>query len=239
MPVAYAVTYMFGTVGSAIVIALLGPALLRIDLVAACKDYEEKHGGSARSWAAPARPGTAGRCAPSACSQGGKAVGLRAVEAEALVPDARVFVQRIRRNGTIEDATADTVLQRGRRGGGRGRARGAREGVGESAQEVEDPELLDVPVEGVDVFVTNKAVDGKTLAELAELPGGARRLPAQDHARRDRHRRSPSCRTPRSSAATSSPSSAARRTPPPPPSCWASPIGRPTSPTSRSSAPRS
>src|SRR5262249_5213600 len=40
MPIAYAVTYMFGTVGSAIVIAILGPALLRIDLVAACKDYE-------------------------------------------------------------------------------------------------------------------------------------------------------------------------------------------------------
>jgi putative transport protein len=40
MPVAYAVTYMFGTVGSAIVIALVCPALLRINLVAACKDYE-------------------------------------------------------------------------------------------------------------------------------------------------------------------------------------------------------
>ena len=45
MPVAYAVTYIFGTVGSAIVIALLGPALLGIDLEAACKRYEEKHGG--------------------------------------------------------------------------------------------------------------------------------------------------------------------------------------------------
>src|SRR6202166_4023497 len=32
MPVAYAVTYIFGTVGSAVVIALLGPVLLRIDL---------------------------------------------------------------------------------------------------------------------------------------------------------------------------------------------------------------
>src|SRR5437762_8745703 len=37
--------------------------------------------------------------------------------------------------------------------------------------EVDDPELLSVPVEGVDVYVTNKAVDGKTLAELARLPG--------------------------------------------------------------------
>src|SRR3954447_2371802 len=45
MPVAYAVTYSFGTLGSAVIIALLGPALLGIDLEAACKRYEEKHGG--------------------------------------------------------------------------------------------------------------------------------------------------------------------------------------------------
>ena len=44
---------------------------------------------------------------------GGKVVGLRAVEAEALVPDARIFVQRVRRNGVIEEATADTVLREG------------------------------------------------------------------------------------------------------------------------------
>src|SRR6187399_1191595 len=42
MPIAYAVTYMFGTVGSAIVIAVIGPALFRINLPAAAKDYEEK-----------------------------------------------------------------------------------------------------------------------------------------------------------------------------------------------------
>ena len=65
MPIAYAVTYMFGTVGSAIVIALFGPALLRIDLPAACKEYEEKQGGGARSWAGPVRPGTAGKCGRS------------------------------------------------------------------------------------------------------------------------------------------------------------------------------
>src|SRR5213082_612792 len=38
MPTAYAVSYIFGTVGSAIVIGLLGPALLRFDLAKACKD---------------------------------------------------------------------------------------------------------------------------------------------------------------------------------------------------------
>ena len=55
MPVAYAVTYIFGTIGSAIVLALIGPALLGIDLVAACKLYEEKHGGKKEAGG----PGTA------------------------------------------------------------------------------------------------------------------------------------------------------------------------------------
>src|ERR1044072_8333184 len=55
MPVAYAVTYIFGTVGSAIVLALVGPALLGIDLEAACKRYEEKHGGAKQAGG----PGTA------------------------------------------------------------------------------------------------------------------------------------------------------------------------------------
>src|SRR5262249_20903877 len=36
--------------------------------------------------------------------------------------------------------------------------------------EVDDPELLNVPVEGVDVYVTSKDVDGKTLTELADRP---------------------------------------------------------------------
>ena len=53
MPIAYAVTYMFGTMGSAIVIAVLGPKLLGIDLVAACKDYEEKHGGGKKELGGP------------------------------------------------------------------------------------------------------------------------------------------------------------------------------------------
>jgi putative transport protein len=170
MPIAYAVTYMFGTVGSAIVIALVGPALLRIDLRAAAKDYEAKHGGTKEMGGA----GSAWhRWALRAfrVRQGGKAVGLRAVEAEALVPDARVFVLRIRRGGTIEEATADTVLREGDVVAVAGTREVLVKVLGANAEEVEDPELLNVPVEGVDVYVTNKAVDGKTLAELARTPG--------------------------------------------------------------------
>ena len=42
--------------------------------------------------------------------------------------------------------------------------------VSDSPQEVDDPELLSMPVEGVDIYVTSKKADGKTLAELATLP---------------------------------------------------------------------
>src|SRR6201994_3153476 len=45
MPIAYAVTYMFGTLGSAIVIAVLEQKRLGINQKAACKEYEEQHGG--------------------------------------------------------------------------------------------------------------------------------------------------------------------------------------------------
>jgi putative transport protein len=170
MPVAYAVTYMFGTVGSAIVIAVLGPKLLGINLEAACKDYEEKQGGGTKEVGGAGSAWHRWAVRAYRVAAGGRAVGLRAIEAEALVPDARVFVLRIRRGGKIEEASADTVL----REGDVLAVAGARDVLvnilGANATEVEDKELLAVPIEGVDVLVSNKEVDGKTLAEMAKSP---------------------------------------------------------------------
>jgi putative transport protein len=189
MPVAYAVSYMFGTMGSAIVIAVVGPKLLGINLQAACKDYEQKQGGVKELGG----PGTAWRrweVRAYRVQPGGRAAGLTVLEAEALVPQvqlsatgtgpqvvqtktmvkARLFVLRIRRDGAIVEATADTVLLENDVVA----VAGAREVLvsllGANATEVEDRELLAMPVEGVDVLVSNKAVDGKTLVDLAQMP---------------------------------------------------------------------
>src|SRR5438093_1023088 len=170
MPVAYAVTYMFGTMGSAIVIAVIGPKLLGIDLVAACKDYEEKHGGGKKQLGGPGTAWTRWALRAYKVQPGGKAVGLRVAEAESLVPDARLFILRIRRGGEIMDATADIVLKEGDVVAVAGEREVLVNILGAAAVEVEDRELLAVPVEGVDVLVTNKEVDGKTLAELATRP---------------------------------------------------------------------
>ncbi|MCC7003476.1 MAG: aspartate-alanine antiporter [Gemmatimonadaceae bacterium] len=166
MPIAYAVTYMFGTMGSAIVIAIIGPKLLGIDLVAACKDYEEKFGGGKKALGGPGTGWYQRVLRAYRIRAGGKAVGLRVSEAEALVPESRLFILRLRRDGQITEATGDTVLKEG----DVVVVAGDREVMVralQNAEEVDDRELLAVPVEGVDVLVTSKAVDGKTLVELA------------------------------------------------------------------------
>jgi putative transport protein len=191
MPIAYAVTYMFGTVGSAVVIAIVGPKLLGINLVAACKDYEEKFGGTKelgglnsawRKWEIRAfRVQSGGRAAGLSVGQaeararqiqGPATVGsLALAQANAPEPGVRLFILRIRRpDGTIEEATEEAIL----RENDVVAVAGSREALvtllGANATEVEDPELLAVPVGALDVYVSNKAVDGKTLVELAQMP---------------------------------------------------------------------
>jgi putative transport protein len=143
--------------------------MLGIDLVSACKAYEVRQGGTAEMGGA----GSAWHrweLRAFRVAIGSRAVGMTAAEAEALASGARVFILRIRRNGTIEEATADTVLAEGDIVAVAGPREVLVQILGQQAQEVEDAELLNVPIDGVDVYVTSKAVDGKTLAELATLP---------------------------------------------------------------------
>lgn len=169
MPVAYAVTYIFGTVGSAIVLALIGPSLLGIDLEAECKRYELEHGGKKALGGA----GTAWHhyeLRAYRVKEGGRAAGLTVLEAERMLPSERVFIERIRRDGKVQDATVDTVIAAGDILAVAGRREILVDLIGSVAEEINDQELLAVPAGGVDVFVTNKAVDGKTLVELASMP---------------------------------------------------------------------
>ena len=169
MPVAYAVTYIFGTIGSAIVLALFGPALLGIDLEAECKRYEEEFGGKKEVGGA----GTAWHqfeLRAFRVKEGVPVVGKTARDAEALLPEQRVFIQRIRRGDKIFDATGDTVILAGDVVAIAGRRDVLVNLIGPKADEVDDRELLAAPAEGVDVLVTSKDANGKTLVELSKWP---------------------------------------------------------------------
>ncbi|MFM0339101.1 aspartate-alanine antiporter [Paraburkholderia fungorum] len=171
MPTAYAVTYIFGTIGSALILATLGPILLRIDLVAACKDYEaqfggeKEMGGSGQAWHQY-------ELRAYRIAEGGAAVGMTVGQAEAASPTGvRLYIERIRRGSEVMDARIDDVLHAGDVVAIVGRREQLVQLLGPRDAEIDDPELLAVPVEGVDIYVTAKAVDGKTLAELGKLPG--------------------------------------------------------------------
>ncbi len=174
IPVAYAVAYIWGTVGTGWILATLGPKILRVDIEAECRRYEEKMG--AVGGAATAQ--SAWRSVEMRAyrvREGGTAVGKTVAEAELLPSQAlgvdpstvRVFVERVRRDGKIIDFDSATVIEAGDVVAVSGR----RENIVElfkDGDEVEDKELLDVPAESVDVVITRKGFEGKTLRELAD-----------------------------------------------------------------------
>jgi putative transport protein len=168
IPIGYAVTYIFGTIGSAIVLAQIGPKLIGVDLPAACAEYEKQMGGGVvgqdpgvfsayrqvelRAYRIPAAGGLTGR------------------PVRELFPGLRIFVERIRRGDRLIDADGDSVLEPGDVVSISGPRAALVEQVESVVPEVDDRALLDMPVTVLDVFVRSKAVNGKTLREVADLP---------------------------------------------------------------------
>jgi len=169
IPIAYAVTYIFGTIGSALILAFLGPVLLRVDLAAESRAYELAMGDGA----APRGEGSAWHqyeIRAFKVREGSPVVGKSVAQAEIMFGTARLFVERLRRAGTIEEGRANIVVQAGDILAMAGRRDVLVNVIEHAADEVDDPELLSMPIEGVDVYVTNRHAAGRTLAELAHEP---------------------------------------------------------------------
>ncbi|MFZ4287578.1 aspartate-alanine antiporter [Variovorax sp. HJSM1_2] len=168
IPVGYAVTYIFGTVGSALLLAKLGPFMIGADLEQACKDYEKRLGGGK----AAAKPGIL------SARRGVELRGYRITAASGLAgkrcadtfTDLRVYFERIKRGDQIIVAQADTVLQEGDLVAISGHRELLVNKVETVIEEIDDVELLNMPATVVDIFVTSKEVNGKTIAELSDLP---------------------------------------------------------------------
>ena len=167
IPVGYAVTYIYGTVGSAIVIATLGPKLLGIDLPAACKEYEAELGGSMDR---DPNVVSAYRQFDAHAYRVDEASGLAGKALRQEFPSLRVFAERIRRGDEIIDAHDDTVLLPGDVVVISGPRDVLVEKLDTKLQEVSDRELQDLSVEKVDVLVRNRSYNGKTIAEIGEAP---------------------------------------------------------------------
>src|SRR5262245_1714988 len=172
IPVAYAVTYIFGTAGTAWLLSSLGPKLLKVDLAAACKEYEAKLSGGRDVIGLTGYRMFTARAYKIKDALAGKTV----AEVEATFGEYRVFIERIRQGGQIKDADPETRLERGDVVGLAGRHEALVElGQKNVGSEVEDRELLSVPAEVLEVVLTNKEIAGKTLGELVTSASDAGR----------------------------------------------------------------
>ena len=171
MPVAYAVTYIFGTAGSAWLVSDIGPRLLGgLDYVKkACKELEAKMGNNDESeqpgFMPAARPVTFRAYKISnEWFKDGKSVKQLEVYLDQL--GRHLFVERVRINNVVTDVKPDLVLHTGNEvvlSGRREFVIGEENWIGD---EVNDIELLDFPAETLPVLVIHKEYVGKKICYL-------------------------------------------------------------------------
>lgn len=175
MPVAYAVTYIFGTAGSAWLVSDIGPRLLGgLDYVKkACKELEAKLGNNDES----EQPGFMPAARPVTFRayeirndwfEGGKTV--QQLEDYLEGQGRRLFVEKVRSNKGLKEVKPTLKLYKGDEvvlSGRREFVIGEENWIGE---EVNDVELLNFPAETLPVLVTHKDFVGQTVSQLRRSP---------------------------------------------------------------------
>jgi len=168
IPVAYAVTYLIGTAFIVWFLPNIGPKLMRVDLKEEARKLRAKIAGS----------GTGEPLMPSAFQNltvrayrvmRADLLNRTVAELEARPRETRVFISRIRRDGKIIEPDHATVVMEGDIVAVLARSELLMARGTEIGDEVSDKELLDFPIELLDVVITNKSLVGKTLADLASI----------------------------------------------------------------------
>nr|WP_279077904.1 TrkA C-terminal domain-containing protein [Hafnia alvei] len=165
IPVAYAITYLFGTVGTGWIITFLGPKILRVNIEKECRRYEKEmsHGsppeGLNSAWLKYIARGFSVE----------KKSQLLNRTVFSIENNWNCFVENIKRNNKIIDFNDNEVIQEGDLILLSGEHNSI---VSELRYEVEvsDEELFDTPIESLDIYITNKSLDGLTILQLSQTP---------------------------------------------------------------------
>ena len=175
IPVAYSVTYIYGTAGSAWVLSSLGPKMLGgLEKVkAACKELEAKMGTSEADEPGfeHARRPVVFRAYTIENNWFGNGKTVEQLESYFISQGKRLFVERMRHNHTIiNEILPGQLLQKGDEvvlSGRREFAIGEEDWIGE---EVIDPQLLDFPVEVLPVMIHKKPYANQKLEFIRKQP---------------------------------------------------------------------
>src|SRR3954454_14699978 len=161
-----AICYIFGYAGVILFCTVVAPALLRIDLRAEALKLEQALGMSR------AKPGLASgwrkfELRAYRLAEGSPLAGLTVTDAEARVPEHRLFVHRLRRDGPILEVEPGMTLQPGDVIALSGPRQIIVERIGPRAEEIKDKELLDVPILAADVLLISPKLAGRSLADVS------------------------------------------------------------------------
>lgn len=175
IPVCYAVTYIFGTIGSAYILGTIGPKMLGgLDKVRkATKELEQELNKSTLSddpaFMNANRP-VAFRAYKAETSWFDTARTASELESHLQSLGRRIFVERVRSNGQIiKQINSDTLIKKGDELVLSGRREWVIEDESWIGKEVNDAELLNFPAENLSVMLTKKS-DGKTVDDLRKMP---------------------------------------------------------------------
>ena len=173
IPVAYAVTYIFGTAGSAWILASLGPKMLGgLDKVKAdCKELEAQMGTSEADEPgfSPALRPVVFRAYKITNEWFGKGKKVSELEAYLCKNDKRLFVERIRQKRVVKEVDPNLILHKNDEvvlSGRREFVIGEEDWIG---PEVIDAQLLDFPAETLPVMVTHRTFAGEKVSTIRAL----------------------------------------------------------------------
>jgi putative transport protein len=164
LTVAFAVTYLVGLLTAIATLSKIGPWLMGVDLAAECSRLEAQIGTETQEWGiGSAYRDFVHRVYRIPASLTGKTAG----EIEAAFAPARVFVEKLRSAGEVREAVTgmrvtdgDLVVLSGRRNALIGAGNPLR------AHEVDDADLLDIPVVTVDVVASRRDFTRQPIAAV-------------------------------------------------------------------------
>ena len=164
--VADAVCYIFGYAGVIMFCTVVVPALLKIDLRTEALKLEQSL-GMTRAKSGLASAWRKFELRAYRLDSQSALVGSTVAAAEARIPEQRVFIHRLRRGDRVFDAEPGMILAAGDILAMSAPRQIIVEWIGPRAEEVEDRELLDVPLLSADIFLMNPKLAGMTLEEAS------------------------------------------------------------------------
>ncbi|MBM7060257.1 aspartate-alanine antiporter [Pseudomonas sp. UL073] len=172
MAIAYAITYLFGTIGLIVFVGSIAPKLLGVDLRSAARELELQLGIASNEDAITV-PYTRIVVRAHRVARLGPADGKRIADLEQLHP--ALSVERVVRDGQVLERDVELVLQTDDIVG----VYALREAVGTLPEwvgpEVDHPESLSFPTRQVDIVLTAAQFAGKTIQMIkGQLIGGER-----------------------------------------------------------------